>query len=213
MVNTSSDPRLELSKLEYEKAAERYHNIYQSIWTIFSYMSAVSAALLAFGAERIDPHALAWIAPIPLVFWFWTTYLPLDRYGNRTLQRLRDIEKRLNAVHAGADLQHFTQFARDHHSILVSLSRAVRKRPRKWRDVRKQILRARFAIWVSFLILHVAAIWGLSIWLRTDRQFFKEVSDPQHTPQSVVHQQFVETFESLPAHADATHPRAGQSPR
>lgn len=87
---------LQLYKIEYEKAAERYDNIYRSIWTIFSYLTAVTAGLLAFGSERIEPHALICMAGIPLLFWFWTTYLPLDRYGNATLNRLSEIEDILN---------------------------------------------------------------------------------------------------------------------
>ncbi len=213
MANSSADPAFELSKIEYEKAAERYQNIYQSMWTIFSYMSAVSAALLAFGAQRIEPRALAWVAPVPLIFWFWTTYLPLDRYGNRTLQRLREIEKQLNAAHPGANMQHFTSFARDHHSILVSLSRAIRKDPKKWRAVRKQLLRARFAIWVWFVVLHVAGIYTFCIWLRLPgRQFFKEASESAKTAQSVVHLQIVDP-ESQPARAAATQSRPAERRR
>ena len=206
MTNDPSDIALELSKLEYEKAADRYHNIYQSIWTIFSYMSAVSAALLAFGAERIEPRALAWVAPVPLIFWFWTTYLPLDRYGNRTLQRLRTIESRFNAVCPNARVGHFTGFARDHHSILISLSRTIRKRPKGCsREVRKQFTRARFAIWVSFLLLHVAAICMFSIWLlRTERRLFKEPTNQQRTVQSLAHQQSASRSELQPGQVGAT---------
>jgi hypothetical protein len=37
----------QLYTLEYQKAAERYENVYRSIWTIVSYVAAVAAGLLA----------------------------------------------------------------------------------------------------------------------------------------------------------------------
>jgi hypothetical protein len=51
----ADDRVMRLYTLEYEKAAERYENIYRSIWTIFSYLTAVAAGFLAFGSERIEP--------------------------------------------------------------------------------------------------------------------------------------------------------------
>lgn len=97
---------MRLYTLEYQKAAERYDNIYRSIWTIFSYLTAVAAGVLAFGSDRIEPHALICIAAIPLLFWFWTTYLPLDRYGNQVVNRLRELECLLKN-RFGTELKHF----------------------------------------------------------------------------------------------------------
>jgi hypothetical protein len=75
-------------------------------------MSAVSAAFLAFGADQISPWPLALVASLPLLFWFWSTYMPLDRYGNRTLRMLAEIERRLKEdLHA--PLQHYTEFSKD----------------------------------------------------------------------------------------------------
>ena len=70
---------VQLHTLEYQQAAERYHNIYRSIWTIFSYMTAVAGGFLAFGAERIEPHALICIASFPLLFWLVIILLPAPR--------------------------------------------------------------------------------------------------------------------------------------
>ena len=137
-------PPLELYKLEYEKAAERYENIYRSMWTIFSYLTAVTAGLLAFGSERIEWHGLICIAAIPLLFWFWTTYLPLDRYGNRAVKRLRKLERLLNQRY-GTQLAHFTGFAHD-LSLVKGLKRALKAR--KCRKLWRQVNRARSAIWL-----------------------------------------------------------------
>jgi hypothetical protein len=160
---------LQLYTLEYQKAADRYENIYRSIWTIFSYLAATAAGLLTFGSDRIEPHALVCVAASPLIFWFWTTSLPLDRYGNDTvLRRLHDLEDLLNDrfhVH----LRHFSGFAHPLSvfggigAALSSLFKALRsKRTRNSHHVSgalmalwDQIHRARFAIVGFFIVLHV----------------------------------------------------------
>ena len=106
----AEDAALRLYTIEYQKAAERYDHIYRSMWLIFSYLTAVGAGFLAFGSDIFEPHALIAIAAIPVLFWFWTTYLPLDRYGNRTVKRLAEIECLLNHdFHT--QMNHFTNFA------------------------------------------------------------------------------------------------------
>jgi hypothetical protein len=115
---------MQLYTLEYQKAAERYENIYRSIWTIFSYLAVLAAGFLTFGASRIDKHASIFIAMSPLLFWFWTTYLPLDRYGNRALGRLAELEPFLNSRFKTA-LKHFTQAAHPPLSLVAGIVRAV----------------------------------------------------------------------------------------
>lgn len=147
----------EFLKLEYEKAAERYNNIYQSVWTIFSYMSAVSAGLIAFGADRLSNDGLVVIASIPLVFWFWSTYLPLDRYGNKTLSALKEIED-IASSKFQVKYAYFSPFASTTHSVIY----------RWWADRKKQqknafldgVRRARTAIWLSFFTLHCFSIYS-----------------------------------------------------
>jgi len=159
---------LQLYSLEYQKAAERYENIYKSIWTIFSYLAAIAAGLLTFGSDRIEPHALASIAATPLLFWFWTTYLPLDRYGNDTvLRRLHDLEELLNGKFH-VSLRHFSGFAHS-LSVIGGIAASLRKlttaagskhaRKQQTREALVmlwgQIHRARFAIIGFFIALHL----------------------------------------------------------
>lgn len=92
-----SDPALELYKLEYERAAIRYEDIYKAVWQIFSYLSAVTAVIIAFGMDRFQSDVSTLLICLPLFFWFWSTYMPLDRYGSGTLDRLRAIEQIVNA--------------------------------------------------------------------------------------------------------------------
>lgn len=152
-----STEEFEFLKLEYEKAAERYNNIYQSVWTIFSYMSAVSAGLIAFGADRLSNDGLVVLASIPLVFWFWSTYLPLDRYGNRTLSALKDIED-IATSKFQAKYAYFSPFASATHSVVMRYF-SDRKDPKKHAFL-DAIRRARTAIFLSFFTLHCFSIYS-----------------------------------------------------
>jgi hypothetical protein len=183
-----NETALQLYKVEYEKAADRYDNIYRSMWTIFSYLTAVTAGFLAFASDRIEPHLLISIAAIPLLFWFWTTYLPLDRYGNLVVNRLCEIEDLLNS-RFGTELTHFHGPAHG-LSICVGMVRAIIKpdpyspvpqesegpHPKYpglqkcWhrfvatvRDIWNQVHRARFAILVLFIALHAVVIYSSGV--------------------------------------------------
>ncbi len=184
----ADDRAVQLYTLEYEKAADRYDNIYRSMWTIFSYLTAVAAGLLAFGSDKIEPHALVSIAAIPLLFWFWTTYLPLDRYGNGAAKRLREIEGLLNASF-NTQLNHFTSFAHE-LSVVAGMARAIIKlyqhlpRPQQagighrvfatlaalWDEIR----RARSAIFVIFTFLHFLVYCEAKVFRNSGQPLFRE---------------------------------------
>ena len=163
---------VQLYTLEYQKAAERYDNIYRSMWTIFSYLTAVAAGILAFGADkRIEWHALICIAAIPLLFWFWTTYMPLDRYGNKVLNRLGQIERLLNS-NFHTTLNHFNPAADKELSVRKPLWRAL-KAKKGW-DLWEQVHRARFAICFIFILLHILVIWGVRGFRNSGQPLFQE---------------------------------------
>jgi len=143
---------VQLYTLEYQKAAERYDNIYRSIWTIFSYMTAVAAGFLAFGKDKIDPDVLICIAAGPLLFWFWTTYLPLDRYGNEVIRRLGEIELILNRDFQ-VQLKHFGPYHDKPLGVFEGLWTASGLKKKLG-----QLKRARFAICVVFILLNVLFI-------------------------------------------------------
>lgn len=183
----ADDRSVQLYTLEYQKAAERYENIYRSMWTIFSYLAAVAAGLLTFGSNRIEQHALVCIAALPLLFWFWTTYLPLDRYGNQTVMRLGELEKILNKQFK-TELSHFSRYA--HPLSIIGSIRRVFKDPyhqsRRPSDAGKlhragtilkalwgQIHRARFAI-VTFLIVVHWVVWSqASLFYKSGQPLFR----------------------------------------
>lgn len=88
--------QFEIFKLEYEQAAQRFENIYQAIWQIFSYLSAIAAAIAAFGASNLSMPVVIVIALLPLGFWFFAIYIPMDFYGHRVGARLADMEDGFN---------------------------------------------------------------------------------------------------------------------
>ena len=164
----ADDRVVELYKLEYEKGAERYDNIYRSIWTIFSYLTAVTAGILALGYEKFERHVLVCIAESPLIFWFWTTYLPLDRYGNEVLNRLAQIERLLNYnFHTTLDLFSGGRHTDKGLSLFKGLGQALKGKDVVWK-------RARFAIGVTFILMHAAFFWNLYRFYKSGQPLFQE---------------------------------------
>jgi hypothetical protein len=106
--------------------------------------------------------------------WFWTTYLPLDYYGNGTARRLQDLESLLN-TRFQTELKHFSDFWHP-LSVISGIGKAFKKRPARalicalWGQVR----RARFAIWLFFILLHVVFLCGLWKWHKSGQPLFRE---------------------------------------
>src|SRR6266849_1438245 len=101
------NPVLEAYKVEYQLAASSYEKLYKAIWQIFSYLAAISGALLTFGDDHFQ-HNLLWVlASLPIFFWCVSTYLPMDRYGHSCLDRLATIEEKINGLSGGSDIRHF----------------------------------------------------------------------------------------------------------
>jgi hypothetical protein len=104
------NPALEAYKLEYQLAAGRYENIYKALWQIFSYLSAVTGALLTFGGDHFQQNFLWVLASLPLFFWYLSTYLPMNYYGDLCLMRLVAVETDINRE-SGADIKHYAHFS------------------------------------------------------------------------------------------------------
>lgn len=103
------DQALELYKLEYEQAAARYQNIYQSAWSNFSYLTAVAAGIIAFAGEGFPKYVTVMLATLPLFFWYVAVFVPANVYGDQVIKRLRAIEETLGAK-CHVQLEHFTSF-------------------------------------------------------------------------------------------------------
>lgn len=101
---------LEAYKLEYEKCAQRYDDVFTAAWTNFSYMAIVAGAILTFGGDRFLPELSALLACFPLLFWWLASFEPLNRYGDKVIDRLSWIELILTDIYA---LDNLTQAQRN----------------------------------------------------------------------------------------------------
>jgi hypothetical protein len=113
--------RLEFWLVEYEKASERYENIYKALWQNFQYLALVSAAILTFGKDSLPAFMIILLAGLPVLFWFVAQFIPLDRYGDATRHRLAKIEKAFNEYFRENSannkvipvFQHYTEFSKN----------------------------------------------------------------------------------------------------
>jgi len=125
--------KLEAFKVEYQKAADRYDNIYKAIWTNFSYMAIVSGGILTFGKDKLGVYMAGLLAYVPLLFWWLASFEPMNRYGDRLVDRLAEIEKRINTLLNMADnnhaqgLRHFINY-QDRSTETSLVARAIRVR-------------------------------------------------------------------------------------
>jgi hypothetical protein len=97
----SKDTILELYKLEYTTGVKRHDDIYKSMWTNFSYMAILAGGILTFGKGVLPIDFIGAIACVPLIYWFWSSFLPLDRYGNQVSETMEELEKFINVTYFG----------------------------------------------------------------------------------------------------------------
>lgn len=90
------DPRFVLLTAEYASCRTRYEDIYKAIWTQFNYFVVAVGALLAFGKDSFGVDVIVLLACIPLLFWFWATFEPLNRYADQAADRAKAIELTFN---------------------------------------------------------------------------------------------------------------------
>lgn len=122
----------------YEMAAHRYENLYKAVWTNFSYMTFVSAGIITFGSDRFYLLALLWAALMPLLFWYFVSFIPLDSYGQDQLRHLAEIEEKFLSEF-GAEVRHFRRF-----KDFRSTHRRKRVAPRL-----KAIMQLLFFVWLA----------------------------------------------------------------
>lgn len=159
------DLKIELLKMEYETCVETYQDIYNSIWKIFSYFSAVTAALLLLGDVGFTINARIALAAIPLFFWWLGIYTPMNKYGDQKVDDLMNIEKELNCLVqfvGGKKLCHFNNYCSlkpKEGSIPVMLKKArITYKPWTWHKifVPSKWMRVRFAAdFLGYLLLGI----------------------------------------------------------
>ncbi len=56
-------------------------------------MAALSAGILAFGSKSLPLSVVLSLAGLPLLFWFFATYLPMDHYARMARKWAAEVEK------------------------------------------------------------------------------------------------------------------------
>ena len=104
-ISISATVAIDLYKLEYERCAQRYNDLYNSAWTNFSYMVLVAGGIVTFGGERFVTSLTVFLACLPLLFWWAATFEPLNRYGDKVEDEIVRIEEALHAIGVFAGLK------------------------------------------------------------------------------------------------------------
>lgn len=102
---------------EYTQCMESYRHTYATIWQAGAIFAAISAGIITFAeksnvdnSNSISPLILI-LAPLPLLFWWWGIFIPMNRYGEYRRNRLVDIEIILRHPSIrGLHMKHFTGF-------------------------------------------------------------------------------------------------------
>lgn len=97
-VATNGKELFDLYKMEYERCAQRYDDLYGAAWTNFSYIALIAGAILTFGSDSFMTELSIFVATLPLLFWWIATFEPLNRYGDQVQSRAACIEKLLNEL-------------------------------------------------------------------------------------------------------------------
>jgi hypothetical protein len=109
----------ELYDLEYQACADRYEHIYSAIWTQFNYFLVAAGVLLGFGKDALGVPLAGILACVSLVFWYWATFEPLNRYGDSVARRAAILERirnrdvfDLGPATRGRGMRHFILYER-----------------------------------------------------------------------------------------------------
>jgi hypothetical protein len=174
-MSNGMDKAFELYKLEYEKGAERYENIYKAVWANFSYLTVVSGGIYAFGSRLFSWETTAVLAIVPLVFWWLAIFEPMNRYGDEVAKRLWEVEQILNALYAGeiitplqtthipADLTDASRYGLKHYTHFAEQRASVTWRDwLPWRVIPRMlhsfIYRPRTRYWVRAAVVSLSVV-------------------------------------------------------
>jgi hypothetical protein len=160
---------LELYKLGYTTGVKRHDDIFKGLWTNFSYMAILAGGILTFGKGVLPNELVGALACLPLIFWFWSSFLPLDRYGDQVSQTMEQLEGFINTDYfnnqnppladAGAANQNAVNEKR---GLFLYTSFQGRKKGRKYKGINplkiiRQNTRVIHTVTVFAIVLHFTA--------------------------------------------------------
>lgn len=150
--------REELVEL-YKVCAERHENITKSVWVQFNYLAIGVGALVAFARERFLAEVLILLVSLPLLFWFFGTFEPLNQYADQTVAALAEAEVMLNdsAKHQGAAEYPFTHYKRFQHPQRPEDGSGQRS-PKMQRAVVIVSTASTIGFWVAFTRYRLASV-------------------------------------------------------
>lgn len=151
--------------VEYEQCMNSYRHTYTTIWQAGAIFAAISAAIIAFTAKSGGGTIPWWIqllAPIPVLFWWWGIYRPMNRYGEWRSARLKSIENILSQGGAALDLdmEHFRRFDRGRKG---NIGETEKIKDRITRYCRERLITFKF-VWQP-RVVEVVTIFGVAIFL------------------------------------------------
>lgn len=97
---------------EYKECMESYRHTYATIWQAGALFGAISGAMVAIvgsGSMQFTP-LLQVLVPLPILFWYWGIFRPMNGYGELRSDRLAEIEKILNQNISRLKMQHFLHY-------------------------------------------------------------------------------------------------------
>lgn len=183
MADSPYKEALDIVKMEYERAAQRYNDLYNAAWTNFSYMALISGGLLTFGAARFVTAVAVFLACLPLLFWWAASFEPLNRYGDKVQDELKNIEEALRALLVSKDLPQSTQERPAHFSNFAKRGQGTFI-DRKWRV--RNIVRAMAVVLI--LVTICSGVTAVCLWMKGESLTIKGepltvvVASPTPTP-------------------------------
>lgn len=93
--------------IEYQECMESYRHTYDTIWQAGALFAALTVGLITFAQESIKELSL-----LPIIFWCFGIFTPMNRYGELRNDRLVAIEQLLNATVPGLKMAHFSDYSR-----------------------------------------------------------------------------------------------------
>ena len=114
--------------IEYQVCAETYRHTYQTIWQACAVFSVISAAMITIAKPEIQSYVQKF-SLLPIIFWYFGIFTPMNKYGEQRATRLAEIEDLLSSDISDLEMKHF----RDFNKYRKKITLLQRISQRRWR--------------------------------------------------------------------------------